>query len=101
MAVPYLHAESREKVSGWVQDRVPAQGAGARPMPGIQRAAPVDRVQGDNACAGCKGKSLALRPEAARSGPVKCRVSTLCTGYYLSKTQVAGERKLLHTQGSG
>ncbi len=67
--------------------------AGRQRLPGIQRAAPVGRVQGGSACAGCKGKPLARSPEAERSGPVKCRVSTLCTGYYLSKQVPFGETK--------
>lgn len=71
MAVPYLHAESREKVSGWVQDRVPAQGAGARPLLWVQGRSTLSRVQDDSACAVAR-QDLARSPEAARSGPVKC-----------------------------
>ena len=62
-------------------------------MPGVQMAAPVNRVQGDSACADAR-EGLAQSPEAERSGPVKCRKhsgpegSTLCTGYYPSKTGV-------------
>ena len=63
----------------------------AAPLPGIKRAAPVGRGRGGSACADAR-EGLARSPEAERSGPVKCRKrsgpegSTLCTGYYPSKT---------------
>ena len=76
----------------WTGCRVitPAQLQG-KALPGVQGRSTLDRVQGGNACADAR-EGLARSPEAERSGPVKCRKrsgpegSTLCTGYYPSKT---------------
>ena len=76
----------------WVGCRVttPARDARGRPLLGVQGRSVLGRVQGDNACAGCKGKTLAGNPKGSARGPVKCRASTLCTGYYLSKLRCPG-----------
>ena len=76
----------------WVGCRVttPARMQGEA-LPGVQGRSVLGRVQGGSACADAR-EGLARSPEAERSGPVKCRKrsgpkgSTLCTGYYPSKT---------------
>ena len=55
----------------WCRAAAPARDARERPLLWVQGRSAMGRVQGDNACAVAR-QDLALSPEAARSGPVKC-----------------------------
>ena len=57
-------------------------------MPGVQRRSALGRVQGDSACAECKGKALAGNPKGSARGPVE--VSSIDTLYWVLPVENRG-----------